>query len=274
MVRRESTTNELFKDQHSVLESTSSCHETALNQCKRAQSFQTVKDKRTANVNSFGNRSLLSLDRSTKLSKEQPSNTADSYHSFGDKQHLKPEDPISVLRFNQRVRIKQKLSGEQHASTGDSYHLRGSTQHRNGDSSSVPQSPQGAVDNKGEMFREEHSSTADTYDSTTVTQHTQGNFSSALQSALRKRRKRLFGEEHSSTGDSYHSLGIIQLSLRGAALQCKEHALDIRRRLFGERHSSTAKSYDSLGDTHRTEAFQFKQRALNIRFKLLRVADS
>ena len=206
-VRRESTTdNRCSFGNRAVLrstelESTSSCHETALHQCKRAQSFQTVKEKRTVNV--FG---------STKLSKEQHSGTADSYHSFGDKQHGKPEDPITVLRFNQRAHMKQKLSGEQHSSTGDSYYLLGATQNKNDDSSSAPQSPQGAVDNKREMFREEQSSSEDTFDSLKVTQQSRGNFSSALQSAQRTRssRRKLFGEEHSSTAESYYSLGVTQ----------------------------------------------------------------
>ena len=228
IARRESTIN----DRCSVLENTSSCHEAAHNPCKRAQSFQTVREKsKSANCAS----SAAQLGRSTKLSKEQHSSTADRYHSLGDKRH------------------------------------------GNGDTSSAQQSPQRAIDNKKEMFREEHLNTADTYDSRRFTQHTQGNFSSALQSAQRtlSSRRKLFGEEHSSTADSYHLLGLTQHEQGdlSSALQSTQHSLDIRRKIFGEEHSSTADSYHSLGVTQHEQgdfssALQSAQRALDIRLKL------
>ena len=310
-----STSAELFKEQHSVLESTSgyhetvhkqtsstadsynllvttqhdngnsssapqspSCYETALNQCKRTQSFPTVKEESTASCVSFGNPARLSLDRLAEQSKEQRSRAADSYHSFGDKQHGKLKDGISVLRLTpQRAHIKQKLSGEQHSSTGDSYHLLGATQHKNGDSSSAPQSTQGAVDNKREIFREEHSNTVDTYDSLRATQPTQGNFSSALQFVQRtlKSRRELSGEEHASTAESYYSLGITQHAQGdfSSALQSAQHALEIRLKLFGEEKLCVADSYDLLSDTQHEQgelssSLQSAQHALSIRCTL------
>ena len=292
MVRRDSTTNdwcsfgdtavssrstELFKDQHSVQESASSCHETTVNQCRRVQSFQTVKEKSTSNVFSFGNPALSSLDRSAELSKRQRSRTSVSYHSFENKQHGKLEDPISVLRSKQRIHsIKQKLSEEQHLITADSYDSLSVKQHARGDFALALQSAQRALDIRLELLGEEHSSTADSYDSLSVIHHAQGDFALALQSAQRALdiRLELLGEEQSSTADSYDSLSAIQHAQGdfALALQSAQRALDIRLALFGEEHSSTADSYDSLSVTQHEQgdfasALQSAQSALNIRRK-------
>ena len=111
-----STSAELFKEQHSVLESTSGCHETVHNQCKRAQSFHSLKEKRTAKVFSFENLPLQSLDKSTKLSNEQPSSTADSCNLLVPTLHdnrdpsSAPPSPSCYERARQSVQMVRRES--------------------------------------------------------------------------------------------------------------------------------------------------------------------
>ena len=263
-------------------ESTTSCHEEVINQFKRAQSFKMARRESTANdLCSITNsaQSLLCLDGSAKLPKDQRSRAAGSYHLSLDKRLGKSNYIYNVPSSwsKQCPAIKQELSGKQLSSTADSYHSLGDSQHAQGDFASAIQSTQCALDIRRKLFGEEHTSTADSYQSLGATQHEQGDFTSALQSTQRALgiRRKLFGEDHTSTADSYDLLSVI-LHEQGefsSSLESAQHALSIRRRLLGEEHSTTADSYHSLGDTQHakgdfSQALQYKQRALGIRLKL------
>ena len=208
---------------------------------------------------------------------EEHQNTADSYHSLGDKQHALGDFSSALQSTRRALNIRLQLFGEEHPNTADSYHSLGLIQHKQGDFVSALQSTQRALNIRLQLFGEEHPSTADSYHSLGITQHKLGDFSSALQSKQRvlNIRLKLFGEEHPSTAHSYHSLGDTQHAIGNfsSALQSKQHALYIRLKLFGEEHPKTADTYHSLGDTHHAlgdfvSALQSKQRALDITLKL------
>ena len=218
------------------------------------------------------------LDIALRLSGEEHSSTAESYHALGVTQHKLGDFSSALQSFQRSLEVRVKVFGEVHSSTAASYHSLGIIQHDLGEFTSALQSFQRALDIRVKLFGEEHSSTAESYHLLGVTQHKLGDFTSALQSFQRSVdvRVKAFGEEHSTTAESYHSLGVTQhdLGYLTSALQSKKRALEIREELFREEHSTTADTYHSLGVTQHElgdfpSALQSTKRALDIRVKLL-----